>query len=135
MSLLAHRVVSAANQKPAALIAFLHGILGTKSNWSSIARRLTEAHPQWGALLVDLRKHGESQNFDPPHTLDSCAQDLLTLQKSLQVPVHAIAGHSFGGKVAIRWAVQAPELKQLWIIDSNPGLSRPTELRSEVMRV
>src|SRR5690606_41911913 len=39
---------------------FLHGILGRRSNWRSFSRRWVAARPGWGAVLVDLRGHGDS---------------------------------------------------------------------------
>lgn len=108
---------------------FLHGILGSRGNLRSLARAFVSARAGWGAVLVDLRKHGQSQDLDPPHTVEAAANDLREID--LDAPVGAVIGHSFGGKVALAYAAAAPrELEEVWILDSNPG-ARPTARGSE----
>jgi pimeloyl-ACP methyl ester carboxylesterase len=101
---------------------FFHGILGRRLNWRGIARRWVEARPEWCAVLVDLRAHGDSQGFAPPHTLDACVDDLGPVIDGLDAPLGGVLGHSFGGKVALlataRWS---RDLLQTWVIDSPPG--------------
>jgi pimeloyl-ACP methyl ester carboxylesterase len=44
-------------------------------------------------------------------------------------------GHSFGGKVGLKYAeLGAPGLQQLWLLDSNPGAQVP-QADNEVLRV
>ena len=61
---------------PTQWLLVLHGILGSGVNWRTFAKRLVTARPEWGAVLVDLRMHGESQGAPPPHTLASAAVDV-----------------------------------------------------------
>lgn len=124
--LLAHDRVVAPGASPERWILFLHGVFGSGRNWRSIARRLVQARPEWGAVLVDLRLHGASQAFAPPHTLEAAAADLHALADALGVPVRAVLGHSFGGKVALLYAHQhGAELEQAWMIDSTPASGAP----------
>ncbi|WP_419948252.1 alpha/beta fold hydrolase [Candidatus Palauibacter sp.] len=102
----------------------LHGIYGTGRNWASFARRLIAARPSWGAVLVDLRLHGHSPGFEPPHTLAACVHDLLGLSAALDRPVDAVLGHSFGGKLALMMA-PAVTPSQTWVIDASPGRRSP----------
>lgn len=156
MSVLNHRIVSASTvsagprQKQMLL---LHGIYGAGRNWASVARRLVTERPDWRVVLVDLRRHGNSPPFPPPHTLDACVRDLVQLEEHLGRPADAMLGHSFGGKVALLHAQRrakqgpaesrasakppaapksqtsakppaAPRPSQSWIVDSAPGRSR-----------
>lgn len=106
-------------------LLLLHGIYGSGANWRSVARALTERRPEWGAALVDLRMHGASQQAPPPHTLEAAAADLRALDDQLPGPVRAVCGHSFGGKVALRYRADAPaSLLQTWMLDASPG-ARP----------
>ena len=108
---------------PRAWLFFLHGILGTGANWRTIARRLLEARPEWGAILVDLRMHGRSQGAPPPHSIDASADDLVRLAADLALPVAGVIGHSFGGKVALALRGKlAPA--ETWVLDATPG-TRP----------
>lgn len=100
---------------------FLHGILGTGSNWRSFARKFVQRKPGWGAVLVDLRMHGSSRDLAPPHTVESAARDLF----DLPVRASGILGHSFGGKVALEYVKQSGgDLDIAYVIDSTPG-ARP----------
>jgi esterase len=115
-----------------------HGIYGAGNNWRSIARKLTEQRPEWGVVLVDLRQHGRSEPGDPPHTIAACAGDLSALVTELGeladgtdgADVRAIAGHSFGGKVALATRPLV-DVDQIWVLDASPstrpelGASRP----------
>lgn len=125
-ALLAHDRVVAPGASPERWVVFLHGVFGAGRNWRSVARRLVQARPEWGALLVDLRLHGASQAFAPPHTLAAAVADLRALVDALGVPVRAVLGHSFGGKVALLYAREhGADLEQAWMIDSTPASSVP----------
>lgn len=112
-------------------VLFLHGILGRGSNWRSIARKLVQARPDWGALLVDLRMHGTSLNLAPPHTLQQCAKDLLGVPND--PPVAAVIGHSFGGKVALAYARLRGDLTATYLIDSSPSPGARTGTVAQVL--
>lgn len=110
---------------------FLHGILGTRANWRGIARRFVAARPDWGAILVDLREHGDSLAQVPPHSLKATAADLLDLERALSLPLRGALGHSFGGKVALQWLAMRGHGAEIWLIDSSPG-PKATEEGSSV---
>ncbi|MCZ6805325.1 MAG: alpha/beta hydrolase [Deltaproteobacteria bacterium] len=129
--MLAHDIVKFETSKPSGYMIFLHGILGTRANWRSIARRFAKARPEWGAILVDLREHGDSLGQPPPHTLKATAADILELEQALSLPVRGALGHSFGGKVALEWLAIRDGGAEIWLIDSSPG-SKATEQRSSV---
>jgi pimeloyl-ACP methyl ester carboxylesterase len=73
-------------------------------------------------FLVDLRAHGDSDVQQPPHTVSAAAADVGKLASVTGAPVHAVLGHSFGGKAALQYAAREPDgLKQVWVIDSTPA--------------
>jgi pimeloyl-ACP methyl ester carboxylesterase len=118
---------------PSRWALYLHGILGSGPNWRTIARRFVQARPAWGVVLVDLRLHGGSQGFPPPHDVQAAADDLVALEALVPGPIAGILGHSFGGKVALAHAARHGArlgLERLWLIDSNPG-ARPDARGSE----
>lgn len=65
----------------------------------------------------------ETQNFEGPHTVDSCADDLIKLSHHLKVPFDFVCGHSFGGKVALRYAEleRHHAIEQMWVLDTYPA--------------
>jgi pimeloyl-ACP methyl ester carboxylesterase len=123
-----NRIVEVAIDRVAGLraeraIAFLHGILGRGRNLRALATRFVEARPRWEAWLVDLRGHGQSPKATPGPSVEAVARDILHLTKRAELPLRAIVGHSFGGKVALEAArIGAPTpLEHVVTIDSLPG--------------
>jgi pimeloyl-ACP methyl ester carboxylesterase len=114
--------VTATDASPNKWLVFLHGILGSGANWRTFARQITAAKPEWGALLVDLRLHGESIGFEPPHTLAAAANDVVEACAGKRIA--GILGHSFGGKVGIAAAPSFVDLEHLFVVDSTPA-ARP----------
>jgi esterase len=125
--ILNHTHVTAPGRAPDHWLLVLHGIYGKGRNWGSVARRVVEERPEWGALLVDLRMHGDSRHFRPPHTVEASAEDLHHLVDHLDLPATAVLGHSFGGKVALAYARENPAgLRQVWVIGSTPAIRVPS---------
>lgn len=125
--ILNHTRVAAPGTEPSAWLLVLHGIYGSGRNWGSIARRLVEERPEWGAILVDLRLHGDSLGFGSPHTIEAAAGDVAALTNTLGEPVGAILGHSYGGKVALAYARgHGVGVRQVWVIDSTLALREPS---------
>lgn len=118
-----HALVTAPGAAPSAWMLVLHGILGSGANWRTFARRVVEARPGWGLVLVDLRGHGQSQDPPPPHTLAAAAEDLVRLAARLGLDVRGVMGHSFGGKVALAYLAQR-RVERAFVLDSDPG-ARP----------
>jgi pimeloyl-ACP methyl ester carboxylesterase len=130
--ILAHEVVRAEGASPRRTAMLVHGILGSRGNWKSFARRLVEAFPEWQIVLVDLRGHGESPAGPGPNTVEACAEDLAGLGRGAGLSPELVCGHSFGGKVAMSYAGAGEEgLRQVWALDAPPGLR--TRARSDAM--
>jgi pimeloyl-ACP methyl ester carboxylesterase len=129
---LAHAIVAPPSGKPTKWILFLHGLLGSGANWRSFARALVAAKPEWGAVLVDLRLHGDSTaGFSPPHTVAAAAADVHELFALVPGPVRGVLAHSFGGKVALALTDRVSgDLDHVFVIDATPG-ARPDARGSE----
>jgi esterase len=127
--MLNHETITAGDTAPEQWLYVLHGIYGAGRNWASIMRRVVRERPEWGAVLVDLRAHGASQGFPPPHTVHAAAADLVELAAGTGRVPAAILGHSFGGKVALLFAGMEDEatsqLRQVWVVDSTPDARDP----------
>ncbi|MCC3153645.1 alpha/beta fold hydrolase [Hymenobacter sp. BT770] len=104
-------------------LVILHGLFGTLDNWQTLARRwATEAGLR--VVSVDLRNHGRSFQ-SPEHSYALMAQDVLALFDHLHLgPDSTLMGHSMGGKVAMRLALDHPErLARLIVLDIAPRFS------------
>ncbi len=110
---------------------FMHGILGSKRNWRTPAKLLTQHASNIKVVAVDHRGHGESHGMPDENTLQSCASDissLLSRELSSGQKLDLLCGHSFGGKVALKYLQQLydhpsrPTLpKTTWVLDCLPG--------------
>lgn len=136
MSELAHSRIQAGEHTPERWMIFVHGILGTRANWRGLARRFVRRRPKWGAILVDLRQHGDSQGFAGPHHVAAAAADLDLLDASFESPIEGILGHSFGGKVALAYAADHHgDLDSVVLVDSLPGARRTARGSEGTLRV
>lgn len=126
--------VEIAGERPERWLYVLHGILGAGRNWATVARRLAGERPEWGAVLVDLRLHGHSRGFSPPHTLAACARDVGSLARDLERPPEALLGHSLGGKIALL-AAGSLRPSQAWVVDSTPSRRTPGGGATRLLRI
>ena len=103
-------------------LVILHGLFGTLDNWQTLARRWADAG--YRVISADLRNHGRSPH-SPDHTYALMAEDVLGLFDQLQLgPDTTLLGHSMGGKVAMRFALDYPDrLGKLIVVDIAPRAS------------
>jgi pimeloyl-ACP methyl ester carboxylesterase len=94
-----------------------HGLFGSLDNWMTLARRFA-AH--FNVYLIDARNHGQSphsEQWDYP----TMAQDLYEFIQQHNILYPIIMGHSMGGKVAMHFASEHPEmLDKLIVVDIAP---------------
>lgn len=88
-------------------LLFVHGWQADHTVWDDVIEALG---PNVHTVAVDLRGSGGSRGSGGPYRLERFAADLRDLIAARGLgPVIAI-GHSMGGTVALRFAVDAPEL-------------------------
>lgn len=86
----------------------LHGLLSNARLWDEVADRLADAgHPVYA---VDLRGHGESDVPDDGYDTATAASDVAAVAVSLGLTGAVVAGHSWGGHIAVRLAAEHPAL-------------------------
>jgi pimeloyl-ACP methyl ester carboxylesterase len=92
------------SNKPALLL--VHGWQADHTVWRHVIEALG---PQTHTIALDLRGSGESDAAGP-FRLERYAADLRELVDALELGPVVVAGHSMGATVALRFAVDAPEL-------------------------
>lgn len=98
-------------------IIIVHGVLGSSSNWNSIAKSLGDT---FKVITVDLRNHGDSPHAESM-SYQEMAEDIKQLMETLSIPKATIMGHSMGGKAAMTFAQMFPEfVKHLIVVDIAP---------------
>jgi len=106
-------------------VVILHGLLGSSSNWRSIARRLAETHRVY---TLDLRNHGDSPHTDTM-TYEEMAGDVRAFLDDHGIERAVLIGHSMGGKTAMHLALTTPErIDRLVVVDIAPTRSRHDHL-------
>jgi pimeloyl-ACP methyl ester carboxylesterase len=112
----------------------LHGLLGSARNLSTFARLLSAASPDLTVVAFDLPGHGNSPPLPPAADSDVLAHEVLTSADALGLaPPWRLAGHSLGGRVALRAAQRQPTaIASVTLLDIPPG---PLAAGGEVARV
>lgn len=105
----------------------IHGLYGSSDNWVSIARALSD---EFRVIIPDLRNHGNSPHSEL-HTYEAMSDDIMELADSAGLGKFIIAGHSMGGKVALRFTARWPErIAGLIVLDISPFRADPVKNRS-----
>ncbi|MCC6459352.1 MAG: alpha/beta fold hydrolase [Saprospiraceae bacterium] len=99
-------------------VVILHGLFGFSDNWQTLAKGLAEQHL---VITPDLRNHGRSPHL-PTHSYPEMAEDLRLFLEEHWVFSTVLIGHSMGGKVAMQFALEHPDMvSQLIVVDIAPG--------------
>ena len=95
-------------------LVILHGLLGASRNWSTIGKALQN---RFDVHALDLRNHGSSPHAEAMRWAELCDDLQAYLDEQGLNEIH-LMGHSLGGKIAMRYACQNPEVvKKLIIVD------------------
>ena len=96
-------------------LVLLHGGFGSIEMFSSNVELLAAGRRVIG---VDLQSHGRSPAADRPMLFETMADDIAALITELKLERAAIMGFSLGGAVALRTAIQHPELVERLVLVS-----------------
>lgn len=97
---------------------FLHGFLGMSDNWKTLGTKFSELG--YETHLIDQRNHGRSFHSDD-FNYELMVEDLKDYIEEFQLKDIILLGHSMGGKTAMLFAVEYPELiDKLIIADISP---------------
>ncbi|MFY0605735.1 MAG: alpha/beta fold hydrolase [Cyclobacteriaceae bacterium] len=95
----------------------LHGVFGSSDNWQTVGKELAQYHKVY---LIDQRNHGSSDHSDEMN-YEVMAEDIKALMEAENLSSINLLGHSMGGKVAMTFATNYPDLvKKLIIVDITP---------------
>jgi esterase len=98
-------------------LVILHGLYGSSDNWVTIAKSISK---HFTVYLPDQRNHGESPHSDV-HDYESMSSDIFEFARENNLQKFFLAGHSMGGKTAVRFALRWSELLNgLLVADISP---------------
>ena len=95
----------------------LHGGFGNTELFMPNMTAIAKNHK---VIAVDMQGHGRTADIDRPIDPDSMANDIAALIKQLNLGKTNIIGYSLGGTVALRLAIQHPELLEKVVLVSCP---------------
>lgn len=98
-------------------VIILHGLFGNLDNWQTFARQLAE---NFMVYVIDQRNHGRSPHTDEMN-YTAAAEDLREFMESQWIYGAHVIGHSMGGKTAMQFAFDHPDLlDRLVVVDIAP---------------
>jgi len=96
-------------------VVLLHGVASNARIWLPVAPLLA---PRFRVLAVDQRGHGQSDKPASGYDFPSVVRDVLEFVDALGLERPVIAGHSWGGNVALELAARHPDrLAGLVLVD------------------
>lgn len=113
-------------------LIFLHGLLGTQSDWQKVIENL----PHFRCLALDLPFHGEAQN-QAIQDFEDCAHYLSQKIKSaVDNQPYFLVGYSLGGRLALYYGLQAQvdkhNLQGVILEGANLGLQSDAEKQARL---
>lgn len=98
-------------------LILLHGGVGALEMFGPVLPTLALSRR---VIAVDLQGHGRTADIDRPLRFGLMAEDIAALMKHLGVERADIMGYSLGGGVALRTALQHPNMARKLILVSTP---------------
>lgn len=93
-------------------VVVMHGLFGAARNWTRIAKRLAGHHHVYA---LDLRNHGASPWADEVG-YPAMAEDVRSFIEANRLEPAIVIGHSMGGKVGMRLALEYRDLVDRLIV-------------------
>jgi pimeloyl-ACP methyl ester carboxylesterase len=106
-------------------VVLLHGFTSDHRMWLPVAEPLSQ---DYRVIVPDMRGHGATTAPEDieSYTMEAFAEDIRALLDHLEVDICALAGCSFGGMVALQFAVTWPErLAALVLSDTSAAFAHP----------
>ena len=103
-------------------LVLVHGLGDDHRAWR---RALPDLMLRHRVVLYDLRGHGETSHGSPDGTLKQLADDLACLLGALDIEHADVAGFSLGGTIAMRLAIDHPQLvRRLVLVATSSRVGR-----------
>ncbi len=95
-------------------LVFLHGLMGSLSNWRSLVKHFSESYQ---VLTYDQRGHGRSFKPESGYAPSDFADDLHQIINDLGWDKINLVGHSMGARNALQFAALYPERVQSLVME------------------
>jgi len=110
-----------------ASLTLVHGFTDNLNMWYNQVPVFSE---RFQVLVYDVRGHGKTKTPEGGFSMDLFAADVHALLKALGIEKTCILGYSMGGRIALRFALEHPEMTR-GLVFANSGVMgsdvQPTE--------
>ncbi len=113
------------------VLVLLHGMFGDYSDWETVLQSLTQS---FRVIAPDLPGFGASAKPETDYSQGFFVRWLDALLNTLHVHSAVMAGNSFGGEIAIVYAVAHPEKVERLVLVSSGGLRYYNEQERSLIR-
>lgn len=112
-------------------LLILHGLFGISDNWVNFGKKLAEQG--FEVYILDQRNHGQSPH-SPNFNYLALVDDLFEFIDEHELDEPIILGHSMGGKVAMRFALENPNyISKLIVVDISLRQYPPRDYHKKVI--
>jgi pimeloyl-ACP methyl ester carboxylesterase len=98
-------------------LVLIHGGLTTIDEMQGWVQPLAKTRQ---VIAVEMQGHGRTADIDRPMSFATMGDDIAALLGHLKIPKADLVGHSFGGAVAIRVAIEHPDKVRRLVVISSP---------------
>ena len=98
-------------------LVLIHGGLTTIDEMRGWVQPLAKTRR---VVAVEMQGHGRTPDTDRPMSFATMGDDIAVLLNHLKIPNADLIGHSFGGAIAIRAAIQYPNKVRRLVVISSP---------------
>lgn len=115
-------------------LLLLHGWMGSSEDYCEVIDRLKS---RFNCIAIDLPGHGRTEVIDGDLGYDfvNTARGIVQLLDRLKIDRCAIAGYSFGGRLALYLALEYPERCDRVMLESaSPGLATEVERQARIIQ-
>jgi len=106
-------------------LIFVHGLGQYTENWMY---NITALAQHFRVYAPDLAGFGKSDKPDAPFTYDYFAQFLNDFMSAMNIPEAHLIGHSLGGAVLLRFAMDFPDHVNNLVLVGSEGLGEDAAL-------
>jgi len=98
-------------------VVMIHGMFSNLSIYYFNIAPILAKH--FHVVMYDLKSHGMSERFTDGYDLENMSSDVLALMDILHIEKAHLVGYSFGGLIALKTALKAPNrVEQLVVIEA-----------------
>jgi 2-succinyl-6-hydroxy-2,4-cyclohexadiene-1-carboxylate synthase len=115
-------------------LLLLHGWMGSSEDYLEVIDRLKV---QFNCIAIDLPGHGRTEvsGGDLGYDFINTARGIVQLLDRLKIDRCAIAGYSFGGRLALYLALEYPErFDRVMLESASPGLATEVDRQARIIQ-